>query len=201
LLRKQKKSLLYLFLIITFISCKKDFKTNADVKSVDFDSKTALTSYKTFKNYVLSSSKEGEQKNLNATNAFTNPKVDFTILENVYYESTTKDYYFVEFQIEYKTKNGLLPNKANDATDEARIDATIDRLLIKKNIKLGTIDYELISYIPDKETLSKNLLLTENKHDVLLKDFSGYIYHKNIGGETLYLEEIKNGIVSKKLYK
>lgn len=132
---KTKKSLIYLFLLLTFISCKKEIKTNADVNTIDFDSKTALSSYKTFKNYVLSSSKEEKLKNLNVASTFANPKSDFAIIENVYYESNTREYSFVEFNIEYKAKNGLLPNKANDATDKARIDATIDRLLIKKNKK------------------------------------------------------------------
>ena len=198
---KTKKSLIYLFLIITFISCKKDFKTNNEIKNIDFDNKTALTSYKNFKNYALSSLNEGKQKSLNAASTFTNPSSDFTILENVFYESNTKDYSFVEFQIEYKTKNGLLPNKSNDATDKARIDATIDRLLIKKNKKSGIIDYELVSYIPDKEALNSKILLTNNKHNDLSSSFNGHVYHKNIGGETMYLELIENGVVTKKLYK
>lgn len=197
---KTKKSLIYLFLLLTFISCKKDVKTNSEIKNIDFDTKTALSSYKNFKSYSLNAVKDGIVKSSNASSVFS-AKTDFTILENVFYESSTKEYSFVEFQIEYKFKNGLLPNKANDATDKARMDATIDRLLVKKNKKSGIIDYELISYIPDKEALTNKLTLKENKHSSLLTDFSGHVYHKNIGGETLYLEVIKNGLVSKKLYK
>jgi hypothetical protein len=179
---------------------KKDFKTSSEIKSVDFDNKAALLSYKNFKSYRLNSVKEGIIKISNAETIF-NTKTDFTVLENMFYESSTKDYSFVEFQIDYKSKNGLLPNKVNEITDKERIDATIDRLLIKKNKRTGIIDYELISYIPDKTTTEKKLSLIQNKHNGLIKDFSGHVYHKNIGGEAMYLEVIKNGIITNKLYK
>lgn len=182
-------------------SCQKDTKTsNGRTSKLAFQADEALKSYQNFKSYLLSNQKTSPKINMSTSKISNKNYVSFDLINNDSYTSEIKNFYFVEFPVKYKNKNGILPDRTNNADDSERINAIVDRMLIKKNKKSGIIDYELISYIPSDNYLKKTYELKLNQYDQLLKQFSGFILHKNIGEETLYLEKVEGGEIIKKLY-
>ena len=190
-------------LLAVILSCKKEKRNlQADTKPNSvFKADEALKSYQNFKSYLSTNQNKPSNVSVNSLKSENTKNIPFDIINTNPYSSEMKDFYFVEFPIKYKYKNGVLPERTNQIDDNKRIEASVDRIIVKKNKKSGIIDFELITYVPSQGFVNQPYDIKENQYGNLSKSFTGLILHKNIGGEQLYLEKISNGEVVKKLYK
>ncbi|PTQ96612.1 hypothetical protein C8P68_10497 [Mucilaginibacter yixingensis] len=105
----------------------------------------------------------------------------------------------VEVPIAFNKKQVPLFNERRDSVktppDITSVEAAFTRLLIYQDVNSKVINKELVTYIPDKETVTKlNGDISNNWIDKLQSQFSGYLYYQAWNHQPLHLVRVKNGI-------